>query len=357
MKIGILTFHCAHNYGAVLQAYCLQAYLKILGHEVSIIDYRPNYLIQAYDVFSLQNWFSKRIDKTIQKLFTEPFILLNRIKRHRAFDKFNQSHMSLISCSTDIKYLDAVILGSDQIWNSNINHGNFDDVYFGANLSCKKIAYAASSKFKSLNTKEKEYFRNKLKGIECISVREVSLAKLLQPLVNTRISVVLDPTLLVDYNMLNNIVKMPNDSNYILLYDITPNEGTQSLGRIISEKHHCKAIVISSRPTPIYKKDIISNASPSEFLGYIKNAKYIVTTSFHGMALSIKMGKNFYVIKQNNDSDLRIINLLEKLNLMERFVEDVNNVSITDIDYTKVNSLLDDEIISSKEYLIKSLES
>ena len=44
MKIGILTFHCAHNFGAILQAYALQEQIRLLGHEVSIINYRPKYL-------------------------------------------------------------------------------------------------------------------------------------------------------------------------------------------------------------------------------------------------------------------------------------------------------------------------
>ena len=43
MKLGILTFHSVDNYGAVLQAFALQMYLKTLGHDVEIIDYRPSY--------------------------------------------------------------------------------------------------------------------------------------------------------------------------------------------------------------------------------------------------------------------------------------------------------------------------
>ena len=37
MKVGILTFHNAHNYGAVLQAYALKTCVKQLGHEVRIV--------------------------------------------------------------------------------------------------------------------------------------------------------------------------------------------------------------------------------------------------------------------------------------------------------------------------------
>ena len=48
MKIGILTFHCAHNYGAVLQAYAIQEQLKLMGFDVEIINYRPIYLLRPY---------------------------------------------------------------------------------------------------------------------------------------------------------------------------------------------------------------------------------------------------------------------------------------------------------------------
>ena len=52
MKIGILTFHCAHNYGAVLQCYAMQEFLRSQGHDVEIINYRPNYLLEPYKIFN-----------------------------------------------------------------------------------------------------------------------------------------------------------------------------------------------------------------------------------------------------------------------------------------------------------------
>lgn len=39
MKVGIITYAHCFNYGAVLQAYALQTYIKELGHEVYIISY------------------------------------------------------------------------------------------------------------------------------------------------------------------------------------------------------------------------------------------------------------------------------------------------------------------------------
>lgn len=54
MKIGILTFHCAYNYGAVLQAFALQKYLQQMGNNVHIIDYRPKYLMQINLLIGLE---------------------------------------------------------------------------------------------------------------------------------------------------------------------------------------------------------------------------------------------------------------------------------------------------------------
>ena len=69
MKIGIITFQCAHNYGAVLQAYALKEYLKTLGYSVNIINYRPRYIVNAYKKNNLRNWLSRDPYKCIIRLF------------------------------------------------------------------------------------------------------------------------------------------------------------------------------------------------------------------------------------------------------------------------------------------------
>ena len=54
MKIGILTFHCAVNYGAVFQAYALQVVLMMDGYDVYVVDYCPDYLLAPYRPFKFQ---------------------------------------------------------------------------------------------------------------------------------------------------------------------------------------------------------------------------------------------------------------------------------------------------------------
>ena len=82
MKIGILTFHCAHNYGAILQCFGLQEYLKSLGHDVYVIDYRPDYLTRGYKRHSFRDWICSKPLLAIQKLINEPFLYKILIPQH-----------------------------------------------------------------------------------------------------------------------------------------------------------------------------------------------------------------------------------------------------------------------------------
>lgn len=85
MKIGILTFHAAYNYGAVLQCYALKEYLSSLGHEVSIVDYRQKYLLTCYKWFNLKSIFKSVIDKTFIK---QVGVMLTKKRRGKQFDRF-----------------------------------------------------------------------------------------------------------------------------------------------------------------------------------------------------------------------------------------------------------------------------
>ena len=102
MKTGILTFHAAHNYGAVLQAYALQEYLKKLGHEVEVIDYRPEYLIRGYTVFLFPRLRGVPLPRKILRLgywgLRLPRRLAEapaRIRRRAGFEKFISEKLQL----------------------------------------------------------------------------------------------------------------------------------------------------------------------------------------------------------------------------------------------------------------------
>ena len=60
MKVGIFTFHRAHNYGAFLQAFALKTYIECLGNEVVFIDYEDKNHHSLYRLFGTINEKGKK---------------------------------------------------------------------------------------------------------------------------------------------------------------------------------------------------------------------------------------------------------------------------------------------------------
>jgi len=360
MKIGILTFHCANNYGAVLQCYALQEYVKALGHDVYVIDYRPEYLVRRYRVFSIHYWLSKNPILCIKKLITEPYLLIVRNKRYRRLNNFINNNIKLCSYShtKNNNDFDAIILGSDQIWNPNFTGKSFDKTYFGVDYNCKKIAYAASNRSTSLSISEEKFYKNQLKQLHHISVREYRLQTLLQPLTEKTVFLTLDPTLLSGINWTTTFnLKRPIQQNFIMLYEVKRHIRSREIAKAFAENLNSKFIELTGALSLSYRRirNLDQTASPEKFLSYIKYSDFIFTTSFHGVALSILFKKDFYYITQHTDADERIVSLLKQLGIQDRMIEADNVPPYSAINYEyvlKKMSLLQE---SSVSFLKKAL--
>lgn len=359
MKIGILTFHCAHNYGAVIQCYGLQQYLTSLGHQVFVIDYRPHYF-DGYNPKKRKENQRKNLKILVKNVLRD--IVISRVerKRYAAFERFITQKLSLTpyTLGTDYSDFDAIILGSDQIWNPKITGGSFDDEFFGYNAKCRVISYAASSRFTTLTEEQMSYLKSRLDKIDSISVRESSLKNLLQPFMNKPIANVIDPSLLPDVNEYNQLcTPIRENKTYVLVYEIKRNLGTLRIANEIAKLLGLEVIELVACSSPrFYGKGFRMEAGPMDFLSYIKNAECVVTTSFHGMALSLKFQKNFYSLRQGTDADLRTESLLLKLGLLSRFIPiDSSVTSYSQLDYSGILPRLNEEIEFSKNFLINAL--
>ena len=361
MKIGILTFHCAHNYGAVLQAFCLQEKLKKLGHDVYVINYRPSYIVDTIYRFSFKCWISKSIKGFFYKWSNEPFLIFDRKSRYDSFMHFINDNLRLYPYNADSDYseFDALILGSDQIWNRDITGGSYDDTFFGKKAKCKVISYAASNKSFELEQNEVEYFRDALSHLSAISVRELSLAKLLQPLVlDNYIFTVVDPTLLAGKEVLSRFVSCsnkPHKNPYVFIYELSSHDETLNVANSVAKQLNADIIELEGCLSAKRLKQKDMATSPEKFVEYIANAACIVTTSFHGTALSIIFNKPFYAIKQNNSSDNRISSLVNKLRLEKRFLNKGILPTFELIDYKDINLALEKEVVLSENFLKESL--
>ncbi len=360
MKIGIFTFHCAHNYGAVFQAYALQTFLSDRGYDVYIIDYKPKYLTDVYRKNSLKYWIARSIKDTILKLRSEPKLIKLRHKRYNGFEKFTKKYFRILPFEQIGMFSgnDVLVFGSDQIWNPKLTGNRYDPVFFGEGLNGKKIAYAASNKTTSFNDEDRVYFREKLKSFYSIGVRETSLKDLLQPLTDKNIEVNLDPTLLAGNNWINSLgIEKPKVSNFVFLYEIERHESVRKKAIELSKRKGLKLVELVAFLTLDQSSDLDQTASPLDFLSYIKYADYVVTTSFHGTAISILLNKDFYYIRQNNEADNRIFSLLKQLTLEDRIVAEDTKLPLVPIDYEEVNKRLSVLCQKSANYLIQAIES
>ena len=359
MKIGILTFHRAHNYGAVLQAYALEKYLESKGNVVEVVDY-----LSKVNSASNLIWFFKR--RNIFALLINLLFKFYRIyKRFKKFNSFINKTLNLSSTIMDINQFykldyDVYIVGSDQVWNDEITKG-FDPIYFGAfdtkNKSLK-ITYAVSMGEKNtLSKNEITYIKNNLSNFNSISVRENMMLELLSPYFNNTITKVLDPTLIVNKELFNSLLCKPKAKrNYVLVYQVAYSRYIDRFAKKIADQLYANIIFVESNVRYyIPRMKHIEAASPEEFLGLIKYASCIITTSFHGIAFSIIFEKPFYLFGFKTHSN-RPVSLLNQLNLNERIIKgNDNNVFFTKIDYSCVNDLLNEQKQISEEFLSKSL--
>ncbi|MBP3303102.1 MAG: polysaccharide pyruvyl transferase family protein [Opitutales bacterium] len=334
MKIGILTFHCAHNYGAVLQAYGLQEYLKSCGHEVEIIDYRPTYLTNAYEAFPLPDLRKISLLRKCKRLAywcaTLPWRLRAfpvRVRRRRGFEKFIGEKLNLSlerfkeGGRVPAEKYDVIFFGSDQIWSPNHTHGA-DSVFFGDFLSpagTRKIAYAASAGAASETLGENEFVVNALKNFDAISVRESNLAASLQPHTDLKIETVLDPTLLADKSVWEKLADPPKtQKKYVLVYQVSYNPEADRIAKELAAQ--IGAEVISVWAGYSLRGNMLKTETPEQFVGWFKNAACVVSTSFHGTAFGLIFEKPLYYVGRGSAAENRPKQILGALGLMNRYI-------------------------------------
>lgn len=312
MKVGILTFHRACNYGAVLQCYALQETLKSMGHEVYIVDYRQPYIEEVYAVLNI---------KEIIKKISTPINLLRyfkhsirRYRRKRHFSCINTLyHIDAKYKSTIQANLDAYIIGSDQLWSLYCLDGEKDDVYLGEfkhDSNAKIIGYAISTNHHSLETLKEEGLNKYLKNFSALSMREKFAAEFIGNNFHVNADVCIDPTLLLNPKDWERLVdsKWENE-DYVLLYQLRHPKGKNY--NLLREKSEDLARQIGGRVIEITD----SVHSVSDFVSLFKYAKYVVTTSFHGTVFSVIFNTPFYSVRLQDGHDERYVNLLSAIGL------------------------------------------
>jgi len=366
-KAGIITFHFADNFGAVLQAYALLKVIRDVGCNVEIINFVPAFLREPYNLFFniRSSIYQKGLIATIKRLIIKILRFRHQIRRIKEFQDFRDNF--LVICEK--KYVNAsqirsdkpkyeyYITGSDQVWNPDF-FSKVGDTYFldFAEEGSKKIAYAVSIAKDKVDNVYNEVYQRHLKDFDYISVREKSAKTFLSNFTEKDIHVTLDPTLLLDKEeWLKIAAESSIKEKYILVYDLVKNPIIVSLANKVAEELNCKIVSYSNKKGYNKWYGSFGSLNPTKFLGLCSKAEFIVTSSFHGTVFAIIFNKPFFTILHPTRGS-RMIDLLNDLDLSDRIIKDINQLNIMkEIDFNKVNERLTELKSKSMDFLKTAL--
>lgn len=362
MRIGIITFHASHNYGSMLQAWAMQAYLERQGHKVEIVNFRSRIQRAIYHKpISLSR--GDVALASVKRLLLFPQSIKPLYQKWHLFEDFLADDLktteelhTIEELSTLSNRYDLLICGSDQIWNTNAPDSG--EVYYGNWFKGRKISYAASMGQHPAGCNV-EFLREQIRDFQQISVREERAKDFLveNGIAHPDISVVCDPTLLLDACDYDSLVSDEPlvKGNYVFFY--TPVGLPHAYFRIASEigrKLECKVVTEKA----YYPKDIKCYGNigqhlptgPKEFLNLIKYAKCVCGGSFHLQVFAILFQKDFYCI--NGDQDSRTNHLLNLLGLQNRII------SLSSPDKKDLSPVVykDNQGLSLQQYREKSVD-
>lgn len=355
MRAGIVTIHDSPNYGGSLQAYALYEYIKNKGTDCEIIDVRrpvhADYVYERQYSSYRSNPFSfgKSIKNLIKKLLGRKVInsqYTSDISEQR-FRQFNSSicYSKPYGRLSDLKknppVYDLYISGSDQLWNPTQPYCLEPYFLTFAPKGKTKISYATSIGITELQAKEKNDFRKWLSSYNAISVREKQAQKLLKSFIDQEVSVVLDPTFLLDIDSWKQIANYPDvESGYILIFLLENNQEIIDYGVKLSKESKKHLIFIKAPHLLTTTNYIVDNdCGPKEFLGYIGNADLVITDSFHCTVFSILMeARNFATyISPTSRKGSRITDLLDLFDLSDHLLATDYSLSYADLSRLKIN--------------------
>ena len=363
-KIGILTFSNAINYGAILQTYALQHFLSLNTEcKVEVINYFTKFNKRELNPIQLKS--SNFIKNILLKAYSVLFYIPLK-KRIRSFVNFKTDY---ISCSKkiyhneaellrDIEIYDVYVSGSDQVFHPRIKDWRVYYLGFPKGHS-KKIAYAPSFGISQITELEKKAILPYLRDFDALSSRELEGTKIISEILGLDVPQVCDPVFLLDALEWKKIsIKPQIKSPYILVYDLNGGKRLLPIVNEVRNKTGLKVVWLTSNILNRFKEfRVINNAGPREFIGYIENAEYVITDSFHGTSFSLIFGKKIipYIAMQSTSS--RIVSLMSICGISDRIVFDsCNNVVMSELPVGYKQKLLH-FVESSKKYLQNNVTS
>ncbi len=365
MRVCILSMPLQNNYGCLLQAYALQNVLISMGHDVVTVKDYPNYRKPIYKRFRifiadiLYGSFDKK--KSIVSQNMDRFIT----SHINTITLFNGKHIPIV---VNINDFDSFVVGSDQVWRPKYVTNIFTYFLdFINDNSIRKIAYAASfglNNVEEYSSEQKTRCKYLANQFAAISVREDSGVTICKNEFGIDVEHVLDPTLLLNVDKYINLIESSDEvlrGNLLISYVLDCNSHVEQITKFIEDRLSLKCVklmpegVINRKTKNIYK---LVYPSVSNWIAGFRDAKFVITDSFHGTVFSIIFNKPFIVINNYKRGNARFDSLLSMFNLKHRLVSSISEITdemLDEMDFTEINSTLKLWKEKSFQYLQNSL--
>lgn len=375
MKIGIISIN-AHtkvlNFASPLHTYAFQQFLLQNGIESTIIDYKPIYF-GKFDVRHPLHYYQTHPnqDEAVQEELIAKWTALYdaREKRYDRFEEFIQKYY----IKTDICYtaksiektdpgFDCYICATDVIWKNNRKTGLDRGFFLAAETmkGKKKIAYAASRGSTGYKNEREEEFLRYISDFDTVSVREHGLQEYIQNITGIAVLQVLDPIFLQERTFYENLAIEPQEQEYILLY-IVMGKADELVEKTnaFAKKKNLQVIILGEEPDDVQKLEVpcrfVYDIGVEEWLGYLKNASYIFTNSFHACCFSVIFQKQFFAGARGGD---KIDTVLDLFRLSWRRIADDSNgraEDMRDIDFHEADELRRRYVKESKDFILNAI--
>ncbi len=352
--VGVLGCWFGSNYGSCLNGFAVYKVLKSLNQSVLMIN-KPNAVRNDWEIVGTHN--ARFIDKFYAPDEVSPC--------------FSSKEMTELN-----NYCDTFLTGSDQIWNYFINN-IFDFTFMQSFVSDskKKISFGTSfGKAVDITPKEKlPYTKKLLRRYNAVSLREESGVKICRDVYGVKAKAVVEPVFCLkkeQYEEIAETSEIKKEEPYIVTYMLDPTEEKRRAIQYYCEESGMKAYNILDGDPRVYDKnnkildlpDTMGKIGAEDFLRLYQNASLVITDSFHGTAFAIIFNKPFISITNQKRGSVRFNELLGKFGLLERLVEDSENIPhdpkyFEAIDFEKANEIMEDERNSSIEWLKNVVET
>ena len=359
MKIGIITYHFAKNYGAVLQCYALQTYLLKQGYDVEIFNFIDENQKNNNDTIK----HGKDLRSKVINFCLIPFLLYIKRKNEK-FISFCKKELHLSPLFTHLYELenyinknkfDVIISGSDQVLNCNIDDFNKAFLYpFQTNS--KKMFYAASTGNASLDDIAK--IEKYILDFSTIAIREKKDLCKFNKKLQSKLEIVCDPVILLNTNEWDNMIEKKKKKPYLLCYFLHKELFSEEfkIAKNFAKKMNLEFKVINARyGRKSFLKGTMYDIGPKEFVDLIANSDYVCTDSFHGTLFSLIFHKRFTCFDTiKNRKDTRRKGFLEEVGALEAFHYIEEKIEICPkLDYEEIDKNIQKMRKNAEQYLEK----